>query len=260
MLTQILVPFIKYKYLLSQLVIREIKARYKQSIIGYAWVIINPLSQLLVYTFVFSIIFKFPPQNVPYPLFLFAGLLPWLYLNTVLTTSTLSLVDNSNLIKKVYFPREVLPYSIVFSKLVDLFFACLIMLIFIFAYQIQLSPQAILTIPILAIQMLLITGLSLIFATGNLFYRDVQFLISLILLLWLYLTPVVYPTSLVPENYLWLYKLNPMVGIIEGYRSALFSTSLAWNDLLYSTITSFLIFLLGYVLFKKGEKFFADIV
>lgn len=260
MLRSLFLPLTSYKYLLYQLIQREIKARYKQSIIGYAWVIINPLSQLLVYSFVFSIIFRFPTNNIPYPIFLFAGLLPWIYLQSATSANTLALVDNRDLIKKVAFPREVFVYSVVISKLIDLFFASLVLVIFLIFYHVPVSFQVIYVIPLLFIQILLITGIGLIFSTANLFYRDIQYLINLLLMLWMYLTPIVYPLSLVPHSWIWIYKLNPMVGIIEGYRSALFGYPFDWRTILWSFIFSLAVFIMGFSLFKRMEKVFADIV
>lgn len=260
MLKLLIQPFLTHKYLLFQLTQRSIKARYKQSIIGYAWVLINPLAQLLVYTFVFSVIFKFPTNNIPYPVFLFAGLLPWIYLQNVLTTSTTSLIDNSDLIRKVYFPREILPYSVVLSKTIDFFFALSLLLIFMLIYQIPIGITILYIIPLFLIQVILMSGLSLIFSTVNLFYRDIQYLVPLLLLLWTYITPVVYALSLVPKMYVPIYKLNPMVGIIEGYRSALFNLPFDTGTIYWSFIFSVFIFLIGFIFFKKSEKVFADIV
>lgn len=260
MLSQLIKPFISYKYLLYQLTIREIKARYKQSIIGYVWIIFNPLIQLLVYSFVFSIIFKFPTGGIPYSIFLFIGLLPWIYLQTSLTTSSLVLIDNSNLLKKVNFPREVLPYSVILAKSIDLFFSLLLLIIFMIFYQIAFHPTAILAIPLLFVQIILMTGLALFLSAANLFYRDIQYLTNLTLLIWLYLTPVVYPLSLVPKEYVWLYKLNPMVGITEGYRSALLNLPFDLGTIAWSVISALVVFILGYWIFKKGEGIFSDIV
>lgn len=260
MISKLTLPFLSYKFLLFQLVQREIKARYKQSIIGYAWIIFNPLVQLLVYSFVFSIIFKFPTDNTPYPIFLFIGLLPWIYLHTSIFASTLVLVDNANLLKKVSFPREVLPYSVIIAKSIDLFFSLLLLIGFILFYRLPFYPTTFFVIPLLFIQIILMTGLSLFLSAANLFYRDIQYVTNLMLLMWMYLTPVVYPLSLVPKTYIWIYKLNPMVGIIEGYRSAIFNHSFDYGTILWSTISSFIIFFLGFWLFKKSEKVFADIV
>lgn len=253
-------PFRHYKYLLAQLTLREIKARYKQSFVGYAWVLLNPLAQLLVYSFVFSIIFRFPTNNVPYIVFLFAALLPWIFLQTSLATATLSLVDNSALLKKVAFPREVIPYSVVVSKIVDLFFALVLFLGLIVILRVPLAGTAWLFIPLFILQVFLTTGLGLLLSALNLFYRDVQYLTNLLLMLWMYMTPVVYPLSLVPRQYVWLYKLNPMVGIIEGYRSALFGYPFEQTIIFWSAGISVLVFIFSFVIFKRMERVFADVV
>lgn len=260
LLKQLFLPLLSYKFLLWQLVLREIKSRYKQSILGYAWVILNPLIQLLVYSFVFSIIFRFPTGNIPYSIFLFTGLLPWIYLQSSLSTATLSLVDSSDLLKKVYFPREVLIYSVIISKSVDFLFACLVLIAFLIYYHIQPAGTVIFVLPIFLIQVILMTGIGLLLSTFNLFYRDIQYLVNLLLMLWMYLTPVVYSLSLVPKRFIFIYKLNPMVGIIEGYRSAIFNSPLDTGTLGWSILISLLIFLSGFLIFKKSERVFADIV
>src|SRR5260221_550705 len=143
MLLSIIEPFKMYKSLLMQLTLKEVKGRYKQSIIGYAWILINPLSQLLVLSFVFSIIFKFPTYNVPYPIFLFTGLLPWTYLQSSLNAGTLSLLDNSDLIRKVYFPREVFTYSTIFAKTIDFLFSLILLFLFMTYFKITLQSTSI---------------------------------------------------------------------------------------------------------------------
>lgn len=260
MFRQFLTPFISYKFLLSQLILREVKSRYKQSIIGYAWVILNPLTQLLVYSFVFSVIFRFPTNNTPYSIFLFIGLLPWIYLQSSLSAATMSLVDNADLLKKVYFPREILIYSVIISKSVDFLFACLVLIAFLIYYQIQPAASAIFLIPLFFIQITLMIGISLMLSTFNLFYRDIQYLVNLILMLWMYLSPVVYALSLVPNNLVFIYKLNPMVGIIEGYRSAIFGNPFDIGTIIWSFVISSSIFLFGFWVFKRAEATFADIV
>ena len=246
-------PFLYHKYLLFQVTLREIRARYKQSIVGYAWIIFNPLAQLLVYSFVFSIIFRFPTGGVPYAVFLFIGLLPWIYFQTTLSASALVLVENSNLLKKVRFPREILPYSILMAKGVDLFFSMLLLFGFMFFYQTPFQMSIFWAIPIFMIQVLLMAGLSLFLSVANLFYRDIQYLTTLGLFIWMYLTPVFYPLSLVPGEYLWLYKLNPMVGIIEGYRSAFLNMPFDLGTITMSAVVSVLIFVFGKQLYRDWE-------
>jgi len=254
------IPFFKYKYLLTQLTLREIKARYKQSFVGYAWVVLNPIAQMVVYSFVFSIVFRFPTNNVPYIIFLYAALLPWTLLQTSITSATQSLVDNSSLLKKVNFPREVIPYASILSKIVDFVFSAVIFFILCFLMKVHISPTIIIFVPLFVFQLLLTTGLSLVFSTFNLFYRDIQYLTNLLMMLWMYMTPIVYPLSLVPSQYVFIYKLNPMVGIIEGYRSAIFGYPFDYGSITLSGIVSLLIFIIGFAIFKRSERMFADIV
>lgn len=253
-------PFISYKFLLLQLTLREIKARYKQSFVGYAWVLLNPLAQLLVYSFVFSIVFKFPTGNIPYIVFLYAGLLPWTLLSSSIASATQSLVENSSLLKKVAFPREVIPYATVIAKMVDFGFSAILFLLLMLLNRVPLSWTIVYFIPIFIAQIFLTTGLSLILAAFNLFYRDIQYLTNLMLMLWMYMTPIVYPLSLVPMKYVWLYKLNPMVGIMEGYRSAIFGYPFEWTIIWWAFGCSAVIFILGFFIFKRSEKHFADVV
>ena len=253
-------PFLHYKFLLSQLINREIQARYKQSFIGYAWVVINPLAQLMVYSFVFSLVFRSPTNNIPYPIFLFVALLPWTLFSNSILQATQSLVQNDSLLKKAAFPREVIPYSVVISKLVDFFFSALVFVFFLIFFKTGVAATAWIFFPLLFVQLLLTTGVSLILSAANLFYRDIQYLVNLVLMLWMYLTPIVYPLSMVPSQYVWLYKLNPMVGIIEGYRAAIFGTAFEVHIIGWSVGISIFVFLVGFFVFKKAERVFADIV
>lgn len=259
-LKSLLLPFISYKFLLYQLAQKEIKARYKQSFVGYAWVIVNPLAQLLVYTFVFSMIFRTVSIDVPYPLYVFSVLIPWTFLQTSITSATMSLVNNRDLLKKIAFPREVIPYAAVFSKSVDLAFSYVVFFVFMLIYKVPISWNILLFVPLFGIQMIFTTAIGLFTSAANLFYRDVQYLINLVLMLWMYLTPIVYPLSMVPEKYLSLYKLNPMVGLIEGYRMAFFGQSMQLEDLVWSLSSALILFIISYSFFKKVEPVFADIV
>lgn len=260
LLKNLILPFTSHKFLLYQLTQREIKSRYKQSFIGYAWVLLNPLAQMMVYTFVFSVVFRFPTGGIPYPIFLFAALLPWTTLQVSLNTATQSLVNNAILLKKVWFPREIIPYSVVISKLIDFLFSSLVFFGLMIFYGVPLSKTTLWFIPLFFIQIILTTGLSFFLSTFNLFYRDIQYLTNLMLMAWMYMTPVVYPMSMVPEKYIFLYKLNPMVGLVEGYRAALFGLPFENSLIILSLLISSFIFITGYITFKKSEKIFADIV
>ncbi len=259
MIASILRPFQSHKFLLYQLVQREIKARYKQSIVGYFWVLLNPLSQMVVYTFVFSVVFRFP-SDIPYPLFLFAALLPWTFFQSAISASADSLVSNDVLLKKVAFPREIIVYSVIVAKTIDFLFASTIFIAMMAIYGVPFGASALWFFVLFLIQVVLTTGLSCLLAAFNLFYRDVQHLTRLFLMIGMYLTPVVYPLSMVPERYVWVYKLNPLVGIVEGYRSALFGFPFETSIIIWSAVVSFAVFIVGYSIFKVSEKYFADIV
>ena len=179
--------FFSYRELLFNLARREITQRYKQSILGYAWVILNPLFQLLVMTFVFSTIFRISSFSVPYIVFLMVGLLPWNFFSTSLSSSSNALVGNASLITKIYFPREILVYGTILSKIVDFLYSCLVLIPFFIYFHISLNWQVLWVIPIFAIQLIFTAALSLLIASFNLFYRDIQYLLNLIISLWFYL-------------------------------------------------------------------------
>jgi len=253
---------VRSRELLWQMTVREIKSRYKQSILGYFWVILNPLAQMLVMSFAFSLVLRIPTrahQNIPYSLFLFTALLPWNLFQNSLSSATNSLVVNSNLLTKIYFPRTILVLSAIIAKIIDFLFATIILVGFLIVFRLPVSIHIIWIIPIFFIQQLLTLGLSLFLAAANLLYRDIQYLLGLILTLWLYLTPVIYPVDLVPDKYRFLYQLNPMAVIINAYRQ----TILGQNPPNYTSIATALIvsslFLIGgLAYFKSQEKIFAD--
>lgn len=253
-------PATHYRFLMYQLVQREIKARYKQSFVGYAWILLNPLAQLLVYTFVFSVVIRFSVPEAPYPLFLLAALLPWIFLQTSLTSSALSLVDNAPLLRKISFPRETILYSVVAAKLIDLFVASIFFMLFFAFYQTVPSASTWLVFPLLIIQVFLVTGFSLFLSAANLFYRDFQYLTNLLLMIWFYLTPIVYPLDRVPAGIQSVYRLNPLVGIFSGYRAALFGLPIDWPLIAWSAVVSIAFFFISWLWFKKAEGTFADIV
>ena len=253
---------IKWRELLWQMVGREVKARYKQSILGYFWVILNPLAQMLVMSFAFSIIMRIPTNaasHIPYSVFLFVGFLPWTLFTNSLSSSCDALVSSSSLITKIYFPRTILVIATTMAKIIDFLFALSILIIYMLIYQIPVSFNIIWVIPIFFIQQIFTLGLSLFFAAANLLYRDIQYLLNLMLILWLYLTPVIYPADIVPEKYKFLFQLNPMAIIINAYRqTVLGGGSPNFLSLGIALALSLLILFLGHSYFKSREKIFAD--
>lgn len=253
---------IRWHELLWQMVSREVKARYKQSILGYFWVILNPLAQMIVMSFAFSLILRIPTNasgHIPYSIFLFVALLPWNLFANSLSSASASLINSSSLITKVYFPRTILVISTTIAKIVDFLFALSILVIYMIAYRIPISINILWVIPIFFIQQLFTLGLSLFFAAANLLYRDIQYLLSLILILWMYLTPVIYPADLVPPQYKIIFQLNPMAVITNAYRQTILGNGAPnYISLLIALIVSVITLLLGYSYFKSREKIFAD--
>lgn len=252
----------KWRELLWQMAGREIKARYKQSILGYFWVILNPLAQMLVMSFAFSLILRVPtnsPNNIPYSIFLFVALLPWNLFANSLSSSCSSLVNSSSLITKVYFPRTILVLSTIFAKIIDFLFASIILIIYMIAFRISINLNILWIFPIFLIQQLFTLGLALFFSAANLLYRDIQYLLSLILTLWLYLTPVIYPADLVPARFKIFFQLNPMAVITNAYRQTVLGGGIPnYNSLFIAFIVSLIVLILGLSYFKSREKIFAD--
>jgi len=252
----------KWRQLLWQLVGREVKARYKQSILGYFWVVLNPLAQMLVMSFAFSIILRIPTNatsNIPYSLFLFVGLLPWNLFSQSLGSSANALVGSASLITKVYFPRTILVIATIFAKIVDFLFALLILVGYMVAFQIPISVHILWVLPIFFIQQIFTLGLSLFLAASNLIYRDIQYLLGLVLTLWMYLTPIIYPADIVPARYKILFQLNPLSVIVNAYRRTVLGAGEPnYTSIFIALCVSLLALILGLAYFKSREKIFAD--
>jgi homopolymeric O-antigen transport system permease protein len=245
--------------LLWNMTVRHLRGQYKQSILGYAWALVMPLSQMLIMTFVFSTIIRIETPGVPYALFLFVGLLPWNFFSSSLSAGTDSVVGASSLVTKVYFPREILPASAIFTKVFDLIFASII-LVALMVYYGHTPTETVLWVPLLfLIQFLFTLGLTLPLAALNLFFHDVRYLVGVALTLWFYLTPILYPIDIVPAKYQWLFDLNPMSLFINAYRRVLLQgESPDFGKMFLGLGISLVTLLIGYYLFKKMEPGFAD--
>lgn len=248
-----------YGELFQQMVLRNVKARYAQSVLGICWAVISPLLMALVLSVAFSIFLRIPTDGVPYVLFVLCGLLPWNFLAHALTDATQSLVAHANLVTKVPFPRELIPASDVTARLVDYSLSAVVLLILlpIFGQAVSLS---VFWVPVLLlVQVTFTLGLSLFISMANLFFRDVRQLVSIGLILWMYLTPVIYPAHLVPSQYLNLYMLNPMAALVCSYRSVILEgTGPDWRYLSLAFVVSLALLVAAYILFKKKEPFFAE--
>jgi lipopolysaccharide transport system permease protein len=249
----------RYKDLLYFLTLRGIKARYAQSVLGVAWAIIQPLFTTLVFTLVFGGLAKVDSDGMPYILFSYLALWPWNYFSGTLTESANSLVQNANMITKVYFPRMVLPLSAILSKLLD-FIIAFVVVIFMLAYFRQMPGWGVLVLPLLTLQLLLCSlGIGMFFSAMAVKYRDVKHALTFVVQLLLYAAPVVYSTSAVPDQYLHLYTLNPMVGVIEGFRAAFLDRPMPWEWIWPGAIVAVIFFVFGMMYFRRMERVFADV-
>lgn len=251
---------VRYRDLLYFLTVRGIKARYAQSVLGVGWAIIQPLFTTLVFTVVFGNLAGISSDGVPYVIFSFAAMVPWNYFSNTLTESASSLVTNANMITKVYFPRLVLPLSAALSKLLDFAIGLVVLTGFMVYFRFVPSIWA-LALPLLVLILLLASlGLGMILSAMAVQYRDVKHAVSFVVQLLLYAAPVVYPTSNVPEAWRFWYSLNPMVGVIEGFRSALLGTHpMPWDWIATGGAVALALFVFGAFYFRRMEKVFADV-
>lgn len=251
---------IRYKDLLIFLTIRGIKAKYAQSILGVSWAVIQPLFSTLIFTVVFGRLAKIDSNGAPYFLFSFVALVPWTFFANTLTESSNSLVANASMISKVYFPRLVLPLSAVFSKGVDFLIGILLLAVFLVVYR-QVPSWEIVLIPWLVLVLLMTSlGIGMILSAMAVQYRDVKHAMTFAVQLLMYVAPVVYPTTNVPEKWVLLYSLNPMVGVIEGFRAIFIHTiDFPYTWLIQGTVVSVILLVFGLFYFKKMERVFADV-
>ena len=249
----------QYRELLFLLVSRNLKIRYKQTVIGIVWVVFQPLMTMGIFTIFFGRLAKLPSDGLPYPVFYFAALVPWTYFSSALQNCTSVVVDNQNVITKVYFPRLILPLTAVISNLADFAIGFAVLLIVTFSYGIRPGP-AVLWLPVLLLlASLTALGLGLWVSALNALYRDVRYIIPFVIQFWMFASPVAYPTSLVPERWRWLYGLNPIAGVIEGFRWALTGKGVAPGALMLASSSAVIGLVIGGLFFfQRMEGTVAD--
>lgn len=240
---------------------RIVRARYQQSILGGLWAVIQPAATAAIFSVVFTQFIRVNTGGIPYVVFSFAALVPWTLSSTSLTDMVSSIVDNLNLVTKIYFPREILPMAALLARLLDFGIAFVVLMALMVFFQMPLLHVTWLYLPlILAIQIALTLGLGFAAAGLNVFLRDIKHLVMLGLQIWLYASPVIYPVTAVPEKFRSIYFLNPMAGILEAYRAVLLYDRAPDGTLIVAALVSFVILLLGLAFFKRVELDFADIV
>lgn len=240
---------------------RTIRGRYQQSLLGSLWAIVQPAASVLIFSIIFTQVVPVDTGAIPYPVFSYVAIVPWTLLSSSLADMSGSLVQNMNLVTKIYFPREVLPLAAMLARLFDFAISAVVLVVLMIVYRMPVFPLGWLFIPVIFLtQIALVTGIGLIAAAMNIFYRDVQPLLTLLTQLWFYASPIIYPVDLVPERFRFLYSLNPMVGILSSYRAILLEQKLPGLELLSAAVISLVSLLFGYWLFKRVEPLFADIV
>lgn len=251
----------QYRELMYFFTWRDIKVRYKQTLIGILWAIIQPFLTMVVFSIFFGKLAKVPSDGIPYPIFVYTGLLPWTYFSQSLSRSSESVVENANLIRKVYFPRLITPISASLSALID-FFISFSILLFLMVYYNFLPTKGIVLLPFLVLLTFLCsTGIGFWLSSLNVMYRDIRYAIPFFIGLGMFITPVIYPVSIVPKNLSWFLYLNPMTGLIESYRACVLGyESLPLFGLSISILVTLFFFISGVYFFRRMERKFADVI
>ncbi len=249
-----------YRELLWVLTLRDIKVRYKQTVLGVVWALIQPVMLMVVFSIFFGKLAKIPSDGYPYPIFVYAALLPWVFFANAISSSASSVVGSANLISKVYFPRLIIPLASIGAGLIDFAIATLVLLLLMIFYGVGWSVN-LLAAPVLVVAVLFTAlGIGTFLSALNVAYRDFRYVIPFLIQLWMFATPVVYPASLVPEKWQWILYLNPMAGLIEGFRSAFLGRPFDFEALGISFTVAVIVFLVGVAYFEKVERRFADII
>lgn len=250
-----------HRELLYFLAWRDVKVRYKQAALGASWAIIQPLFSMIIFTLFFGRLAGVPSDGIPYPIFSYCALVPWTYFSTTLSQASNSLISNSNLITKVYFPRALLPAASALSGIVDFLAGAVFLVGMMFYYHVKPSISLLL-VPFLMVGMMLLAfGLSMFLAALNVRYRDVKYALPFLVQIWLFVTPIIYPTSFLPKRFQPILALNPMTGVVEGFRAAIFpNRHLDLSLVLTSAAVTLVILVVGAIYFRKTERTFADII
>jgi len=251
---------ISYKDLLYFLVWRDLKVRYKQTVIGSVWAILQPFIQMIVFSIFFGKFAGMPSENVPYPIFVYSALLPWTFFANSLNTCNNSVINNAGLIRKIYFPRLIIPISSIGAGLIDLLLSFLVLLGIMYYYNFPLTVNFLMIIPLLFSIIFTALGVGTLLAALSVSYRDFRHIVPFGIQIWLFLTPVIYPPSIVGSKYEFILNINPMAGLINGFRSAILCKSFDWNAMSFSMLISIILFIIGISYFSRVEKRFADII
>ena len=240
---------------------RDVKVRYKQTVLGVLWAVIQPFFTMVLFTLVFGQLAKIPTDGIPGPIFYFSALVPWIYFSSTVTNAGMSLVANSGLVTKIYFPRIILPAAAALGSLVDFLISSVFLVGFIVYYEVPLGRNLLLWPVLVVLLMLLTLGLGAFFAALNVKYRDIKYALPFFIQLLLFATPIIYPVSMVPERFQWLFALNPLSALIEAFRYVLDPTrTVNWSVLGICVAVTGVVFISGVAYFRSTEKAMADLV
>jgi lipopolysaccharide transport system permease protein len=249
-----------YRELLYFLTLRDVKVRYKQTLMGAAWVVIQPLMTMLIFTLIFNRFARLDTKDIPYPLFAYSGLLLWTFFANAVTSGTYSLVNNSHLVTKVYFPRVFIPAAAVGAGLVDLGIASLLLIALAIYYSVSPSWGALMLPLIVLLAATLALGTGMLVSALTVKYRDLRHALPFVMQFWMFASPVIYPTSIVPEQWRWILLVNPMTGILEGFRAALTGQAFDWTMIAVSAVAATALLVVAFYVFRGLEDTFADVI
>lgn len=248
----------QYREMIISLVRRDLKSRYKGSVLGFLWMFLNPLLQLGVYTIVFSTIMRMDIEK--FYLFLFVALVPWLFFSTCLSSGTMVIFSQQDMVKKIYFPREVLPIAFTLSQFVNMLLSFIVIFVVVFCSGVKITLPALLCLPlVMIIEFILALGITFLASALNVYFRDLEHILSIVAMAWMYLTPIIYPVEMVPEQFVTLYYLNPMTSITVAYRDIMYyGKAPQMSTLLNAAVLGVLVLVIGKVAFSKLQKKFAE--
>ncbi len=250
-----------YHELLYFLTWRDVKVRYKQTLLGVAWALLQPLCMMAIFALFFGRLVGVPSDGVPYPLFAFAGLLPWTFFASAITSGGNSVVNSANLITKVYFPRLIVPTAAVAASLIDLAISFLPLIVLMIYYSITITSRLLMLPALFLLLIGIALGFAILMAALNVKYRDIRFVLPFLIQVWFFASPIIYPSTLLPARWQWVFSLNPMTGIIEGFRASLFGVKeFNWPAIAFSAVFTIALLVCATTTFKRMENSFADII
>lgn len=250
----------RYRDLLFFFTLRDLKVRYRQTVIGIAWAILQPLLQMLIFTLFFGKFIRVSSEGFPYPIFVLAGLVPWNFFANSLNACNYAIINHAGLIRKVYFPRLIIPLSAIFTNLVDFCLSFLVLFALMLFYNLNLSPNLLYLIPLIILLFLTTFGVGTLLSALSVRYRDVRHVIPFIIQLWLFVTPVIYPSSLLPSKYRFLLNLNPVAGTISAIRALILNQPMDFRALCQAFILTVILLILGIFYYNHQARQFADYI